>query len=31
MADRTTAVRNSTDGWKRVLLGKPTYHRNIPC
>jgi len=30
MADRTTAVRNSTGRLKRVLLGKPTYHRNIP-
>jgi N-dimethylarginine dimethylaminohydrolase len=30
MADRTTAVYNSTGRLKRVLLGKPTYHRNIP-
>jgi len=30
MADRTTAVHNSTGRLKRVLLGKPTYHRNIP-
>jgi N-dimethylarginine dimethylaminohydrolase len=30
MAFKTTAVFNSTGTLKRVLLGKPTYHRNIP-
>lgn len=30
MTGRKTAVFNSTGRLKRVLLGKPTYHRNIP-
>jgi N-dimethylarginine dimethylaminohydrolase len=30
MAEKKTAVYNSTGKLKRVLLGKPTFHRNIP-
>jgi N-dimethylarginine dimethylaminohydrolase len=30
MADKKTVVYNSTGKLKRVLLGKPTFHRNIP-
>jgi N-dimethylarginine dimethylaminohydrolase len=30
MAEKKTAIYNSTGALKRVLLGKPTYHANIP-
>ena len=30
MVEKNTVVYNSTGRLKRVLLGKPTYHRNIP-
>lgn len=30
MAEKNTAIYNSTGSLKRVLLGKPTYHANIP-
>lgn len=30
MAEKNTTIYNSTGSLKRVLLGKPTYHANIP-
>ena len=30
MVEKKTAIYNSTGKLKRVLLGKPTFHANIP-